>query len=118
MRKWFKNQKGFTLIELLVVIAILGILAAAIMPNVTGMFTKGNLAAANVEVTTLNTAIVMYQSNHNGALPSGIAALVTDKNIPKAPLGVYSIDSTDGHLTGTTAPYSGLSWDSTNLCWK
>lgn len=37
MRKFLKNQKGFTLIELMMVIAVIGILAAVLIPKLSGI---------------------------------------------------------------------------------
>ena len=44
-RRRHRGQGGFTLIELLVVIAILGILAAIVIFNVTGVTNRGSRAS-------------------------------------------------------------------------
>ncbi len=59
------GQKGFTLIELLVVIAVLAILAAIVLFNVVGVSNRGQSAACNTDVKTLQTAVDAYLNDGN-----------------------------------------------------
>ena len=55
-----RNDGGFTLIELLIVIIILGVLAAIVVFSVRGISDKGDTAACETSVSTVDTAFEAY----------------------------------------------------------
>jgi len=70
---------GFTLIEILIVVVILGILGAAIVPNLMGRPDQARIQAAKTDLRSLSNALDMYRLD-NFAYPStdqGLEALVT-----------------------------------------
>jgi len=67
LRQRSKDEGGFTLIELLVVILIIGILAAIAIPSFLNQKSKAQDSAAKSQVTTLQTAVETYATDHNGS---------------------------------------------------
>jgi prepilin-type N-terminal cleavage/methylation domain-containing protein len=58
-----KKQKGFTLIELLVVIAIIGILSAVILASLNTAREKGEDAAIQGDLSSIQTEAALYYSD-------------------------------------------------------
>jgi prepilin-type N-terminal cleavage/methylation domain-containing protein len=61
----YPRRSGFTLIELLVVIAIIGILAGMLMPALSRVKIKAQVAEARNAIKQIETAIVQYNSEYS-----------------------------------------------------
>ena len=79
-----KNSKGFTLVELLIVFALLAVLAAIVIPNVTGFAGYGQTQGAAAELSIVQTAMDSMMAEN--ALTSVTATLGTD-NMSSFPTG-------------------------------
>ena len=97
-----KSKKAFSLIELMIVIVILGLLAAMVMPSLTG---KGEEAKRNLVCVQMksiyNGALDMFKVN-NSMYPStaeGLEALVKNPDADK-----YSNYSTSGYFKDSKLP--------------
>jgi len=81
------GKKAFSLLELLVVILILGILAAAVVPNVVGAGDKAKKDLTCVNMKNAENALNMFKLD-NGMYPDteeGFAALQSNPDSDKYP---------------------------------
>ena len=65
MKRGASKKKGFTLVELIVVIAILAILAAILIPIVSGYISDAQAATDTANLRTLNVATQCYGIKRN-----------------------------------------------------
>lgn len=64
------NNRGFTLIELLVVIAIIGLLSTIVLASLSTARRKGNTAASQSQLKSLQVAMQLCISDNNGNFPN------------------------------------------------
>jgi general secretion pathway protein G len=79
------RNEGFTLIELLLVVVIIGILAAIVVPKLTGRTEEAQIGATKATMTNIRTALGLYETD-NGKYPTleqGLMALI--EKPPSAP---------------------------------
>lgn len=86
-----------TLIELLVVIAVLGILAAIVIFNVTGLTGRGSSAGCATDLESVQTSAQAFYYDHGNMWPSTLNDLVPQylHTVP-TDLGTVTFNA-DGH---------------------
>ena len=116
-----KNKKGFTLIELVVVIAILGILAAILVPLISGFIERANLSADISSARMLYSAGAMDFSTRSdwtvdpmvfstdGDLQEFVGGTWPDPKSEDLKAGIFKVTVTSGGSVSVTA--NGLTYN-------
>jgi prepilin-type N-terminal cleavage/methylation domain-containing protein len=112
-KKGSRGEKGFTLVELLIVFTLLGILAAIMIPNVSGLVGYGQTQGIQAEESIIQTAMDCMMAKENLASVSDTSGVNATNNMSDFPLddplypeyvrfelaqGTYSCDTT-GEVT-------------------
>ena len=71
------NNKGFTLIEIMLVITIIGILAAVVIPRLTGRSEEARVNASKLQIENISAALDTFEldNGHFPATAEGLNAL-------------------------------------------
>lgn len=63
------SKKAFTLVEMLIVIVIIGILAAALIPKITGVQKRARDTARIANMRNISQAVNIHAIDFNGSYP-------------------------------------------------
>ena len=99
------NERGFATLEVILMITVLGILSAVAIPRFTAITTSANTAKVQADLSTLDTAIALYQMDY-GKVPKQISDLkdyVQDVTSLKPPSGSVYINGTLTDLSADAA---------------
>lgn len=121
------SSAGFTLIELLVVIGIIGILSAVVLASLNTARFKGNDAAIQSDLSTIQTQAEIYYSGDGansygtgGNLCTTAGSLFVETTIAKAIAGADNANGTGAVVcnnTGTAYAVSALLSSDTTRYW-
>ena len=96
-----QKKDAFTLIEIMVVIIILGLLAAFVIPNITGKSEEAKQKLVCIQMKSIAEGLKMFKID-NGSFPAaeeGLAALMSNPSAES-----YPSYSKSGYLEGKKLP--------------
>ena len=98
------GNKGFTLVELLIVVAVLGVLAAIIVPSMTGVVEHSETKAAAAELSTVQTAMNTMMAKEG--LSTVTAVTTATSTMTSFPDGTYPLSPNYLQASATNGTYT------------
>ena len=96
------NQRGFATLEVILMVVVIGILASVAVPRFTDVTTKANTAKIQSDLTTIDTAIQMYNldTGKDDATLELLKPYLMD--IPTPPTGSAYVKDDSGNFESTS----------------
>ena len=88
MRTTSHRHKAFTLVEMLLVLVILAVLAAIVIPKMSGRSQQAKVTAAGTQIKGFETALDMFEAD-TGYYPKGLDALLNEPSGTQGWKGPY-----------------------------
>ena len=117
------NQRGFATLEVILMVMVIGILASIAVPRFTSVTAAANTAKIQSDLSTIDTAIAVYQME-KGTAPSGNISVLKDYirgaedlkpptgkcfiegKESEVPTGDYGITTSNGETRATLGSYT------------
>ena len=99
-----RGEHGFSLLSTLLAVMILAVVLAIAVPRFSSALATANTVRIQADLTTLDTAIGLYQTAH-GTAPTKLSDLepyVTNAETLKPPSGNVILDGKESSLTNPT----------------
>ena len=106
------NQRGFATLEVILMVMVIGILASIAVPRFTNVTTAANTAKIQADLSTIDTAIAVYQMEKGDNTTPSVDDLVNDGYLqakPEPPSGscyyegnitaISELGATNGYAT-------------------
>lgn len=72
-------NKGFTLIEIIGVLTVIAILAAMLVPSISGMTSRAKNTRLKHDLVVMDQALQLYRLDHDGLYPEKLEILINEK---------------------------------------
>lgn len=89
-------NQGFTLIEIIGVLTVIAILAAMLVPSISGMTSRAKNTRLKHDLVVMDQALQLYRLDHDGLYPEKLEILINEKYLGNRK---HIKDATDGEFS-------------------